>query len=167
MTQKLCAIMHYNALFLRLYIIEQINQIIQNKPNKTYAQICLDKLCTFLHYWAILCVKKPWPIHKICIILGPLNSCSDCMSSKNIFISRELLLDNESILRTRLMYLGRVPIPLLLRLFDQQHARHLDMPPCHVTPSSTDSTVRSSIRECSQLQQRIGGWRCAWRLVSS
>ena len=45
------------------------------------------------------------------------------------------------------MYLGRVPIPLLLRLFDQQHARHLDMPPCHVTPSSTDSTVRSSIRE--------------------
>ena len=58
-TQKLCAIMHYYALFLRLYIIEQINQIIQNKPNKTYAQICLDKLCTFLHYWAILCVKKP------------------------------------------------------------------------------------------------------------
>ena len=51
MSQKVCAIMHYYAHFLRLYIIEQINQIVQNKPNKTYARICPEELCTFLHYW--------------------------------------------------------------------------------------------------------------------
>ena len=51
MRQKVCAVMHYYAHFLRLYIIEQINQIVQNKPNKTYARICPEELCTFLHYW--------------------------------------------------------------------------------------------------------------------